>query len=53
MDLLKKELEKKKKAVALAKEQREQSGSKFLKTSELRKIQEETRGTRAHQTQAE
>ena len=39
MDLLKKEMERKKKALQVAK--KEQGGSKFLKTSELRRIQEE------------
>ena len=39
MDLLKKELERKKKAVELAKQQ--QGSNKFLKASELRRIQEE------------
>ena len=39
MDLLKKELERKKKAIEQAKQQ--QGGSKFLKASELRRIQEE------------
>jgi len=39
MDLLKKEMERKKKAVELAKQQ--QGGSKFLKASELRRSQEE------------
>lgn len=39
MDLLKKEMERKKRALQVAK--LEQGGSKFLKTSELRRIQEE------------
>lgn len=39
MDLLKREMERKKKAIEVAKQR--QGGSKFLKTSELRRIQEE------------
>jgi pre-mRNA-splicing factor 18 len=43
MDLLKKELERKKKAVELAKQQQDSGGKerKFLKASDLRRIQEE------------